>query len=531
MTRPNCPKCGGKMQKTTKTPGGKQRWRCASSKGGKLAICYQTTQPDQPPRKQGGQRVEPDSNPQFKRPLGGTRLAVVTWAQNATPVHDGVFAALRTYCEARGAELIVITGRYKNPTSRWSESQENQERWAPEVESYLYNQRKKLNDSLVLVGDLKIQPTAVSPLTALEGLTAGESSIIGHPKAQMKCVATPQNALLKVLRTTGAVTVPNHSDSRAGKMGDFHHHLGALVVEIQGSKVFHMRRISCRKDGAFIDLDRAYYPDGTVEDAPPYEALVFGDAHYRFADKGCVRATFEPGGLVDTLNPKRLVWHDLLDGYAISPHHVGNPMIAIAKQRAGFHLAEKEVRETVDFLVRNTGDRESFVVASNHDDMLSRWIMREDWKTDPENAEFYLETALHMARSAKMGDGGSEYIDPFQFWVQRLVPSEVSVRCLRRNEPLSVKGTELSMHGDAGPSGARGSIKNLSRLGTKVMSGHGHSPAEEEGHTRVGTMSRLDLEYVRGPGAWMHAHGGIDAFGKRHLFLIVDGKFRVEDKA
>ena len=449
-----------------------------------------------------------------------------TWAQNATPVHDGAWGALQAFLRHNNAKLGVIPGRYLNPTSRWTESQQNAEQWASEVTPHLHNQRKKLNDNLVLVGDLKIQPTAVSPLTGIEGLTHGESSIVGHPKAQRKCVPTPQSSLPKILCTTGAITVANHTDSRAGKLGDFHHQLGAVVVEIQGSKVFHLRRISCRKDGAFIDLDTAYYPDGTVEPAPPYEALVLGDAHYRFADPAVVKATFGQGGLVDTINPQRIVWHDLLDAYSVTPHHQHNPITRIAKQRAGFDNAEREVRETVEWMIKLANGRESYVVASNHDDMLSRWVMREDWKADPENAQFYLETALHMVQSARMEASGAAYNDPFQYWVDKL-KGDAPVTCLARNASLLINGVECGMHGDAGPGGARGSVKNLSRLGVKVISGHGHSPAEEEGHTRVGTMSYLDLEYVRGPDAWLNAHGAIDAFGKRHLFNIIAGSFKL----
>lgn len=515
------------MTRGPKAGSGKVRWQCRyGSENGKRVMCYLTTDPSKPYRGQNMQPKQGDRNPRFQRALGGKRTLVITWAQNATPIHQPTFDSLQTYCNERSAELIVIPGRYKNATSRWTESQANDETWAPEVTPYLHNVRKKLNDNLVLVADVKIQPTASSPLTGMEGMTSGESCIIGHPKAQMKCVPTPQNALPKVMRTTGAVTVANHSDSKAGKLGDFHHHLGAIVVEIQGSKVYHMRRLSCRSDGAFIDLDRAYYADGTATDAPPYSAIAFGDAHYRFADSKTVSATFDPGGIVDTLNPEALVWHDLLDGYSISPHHQGNPLISIAKHRSGFSSVRREVDETVAFLLDKSTGRKSYVVASNHDDMLSRWVMREDWRGDPENADMYLETALHMVRSVRMGKGGAEYLDPFQFWVDRL-KGEADVTCLRRNQSLLINDVELGMHGDTGPSGARGSVKNLSRLGVKVMSGHGHSPAEEEGHTRVGTMSRLDLEYVRGPGAWMHAHGAVDAFGKRHLIIMIDGKWRV----
>ena len=420
-------------------------------------------------------------------------------------------------------QLVVIPGRYKNPTSRWTRSQQNEETWAAEVQPYLHNQRRTLNEAILLLGDVKIQPTAQSPVSGKEALVGGRSAIIGHPKAQMRCVATPQHALPMILRTTGAVTVKNYTDSNAGKGAEGHHRYGALVVELVGKKKFHMRRLSCMADGRFIDLDKMYSPEGITE-APPYEALICGDAHYRFADPKVVKATFGAGGIAERFNPKKVIFHDLIDAYAVNPHHEGNPFIALAKERAGFNMLEDELRETVAWAEKLAGDRETWIVPSNHDDMVSRYVMRTDWRQDLPNAEFYLETALHMAKSAKMQENGASYLDPFQYWAERLKTS-ANLKCLPKGKSLQIKTWELGMHGDAGPNGSRGTIKNLSRIGTKVVSGHGHSPAEEEGHLRVGTMTYLKLEYNSGPGSWLNAHGAIDALGKPHLIVIVDGKF------
>ena len=83
------------------------------------------------------------------------------------------------------------------------------------------------------------------------------------------------------------------------------------------------------------------------------------------------------------------------------------------------------------------------------------------------------------------------------------------------------------MHGDHGPNGARGSLKNLSRIGVKNVHGHGHGPGEEEGATRVGTGSRLDLNYARGsPSGWLQADAFVHANGKRQLIFYIEGKHR-----
>lgn len=528
---PPCPRCGSPMMRSGKAQSGRQRWRCQSRVNGEAVMCYQTTDPDAPPRKQNFTAA--DIKPKFDLPIKGAKSLVITWAQNATPVQKPVLASLLRFCEVNNAALVVIPGRYKNPTSRWSKSQENAEYWAPELTPYLMNQRRVINDNLLLAADLKIQPTKQSPLSGKEALAGGRSAIIGHPKAQMRAIATPQHAMPMVLRTTGAVTVKNYTDTDTGKGAESHHRYGAIVVEGIGRSRYHMRRISCMADGRFIDLDKLYMPEG-VEPAPPYEALICGDAHYRFADPAVVKATFGNGGntgnagkggsMAERLNPKRIIFHDLMDAYAVNPHHQGNPFIALAKERAGFNVLEKEVRETIAWAESMIGDREAFIVPSNHDDMVSRYVMRTDWRQDLPNAEFYLETALHMARSARMEANGAAYLDPFQYWVERLRTAP-HLKCLPRGRSMQVKGWELGMHGDNGPNGARGTVKNLSRIGTKVVSGHGHSPAEEEGHLRVGTMTFLKLEYNAGPGSWLNTHGAIDALGKPHLFTVLDGEW------
>ena len=221
------------------TPAGTKRWRCPESSGG---CGYSTTKPEsKEARKQNGKAQDRKlQNPQFKRKLSGTTRYVITAAQNATPVHEGFLSALRSYCNHNNAELIVIPIRYKNPSSVWTNSQANAETWAPELAPYLYNQRKKLNPNLVLLGDIKTVATAVSPLTGFEGITHGESGILGHTKLQLKTVPSPQNSLPKILTTTGAVTLPNYTDSKAGKLGAFHHSFAACAVDIKG-KTFHMR--------------------------------------------------------------------------------------------------------------------------------------------------------------------------------------------------------------------------------------------------------------------------------------------------
>lgn len=512
------------MTKQTATPGGKQRWLCRPGR----VYCYSTTDAKAAHvKKQDGTKQRSQKTPVFTRSLGGVTTLVVTAAQNATPAHKGFVKALELLCKERNGELLAVPLRYKNPTSRWTASQANEDIWAPELTPYLCNERKRLNKNLVLLGDVRVQPTAASPLTGFEAMTHGESAILAHTKVQSRTVATPQSRMPKILSTTGAATVRNYTDTRAGKQGEFHHTLGALLIELKGKK-FQIRRINAdKKTGSFIELDRHYgvdYTNSGVADAQPALALVHGDTHVDFADPKVVKAQDE---LASFLQVKHRIFHDLLDGYAVNPHHNGNPFNAIAKIQNDRADARAEVERAIRFLdQRRSSSVALTVVPSNHDDFLSRWIISQDWRSVPGNAEFYLETALAMVRSTVLDSSGTRYASPFTYWGRKQF-SYQGVRFLERDESFTLAGIELGMHGDRGPNGARGSLKNLRRIGVKMIIGHSHSPGEDEGGMQVGTSTRLKLEYTSGPSGWLNTDAIIYANGKRTLINYIDGEYRL----
>jgi hypothetical protein len=508
-----CKKCGRSkpIGSFERLPGGHVRGTCHSCRNGARSTTRE------------GRRAAPVIEQRFERPISGQRF-LITSAQNATPVHAAFFETLTRAAQHLGAELIVIPLRYRNPTSRWTAGQDSDEWWAEPVVPYLLNVRKRLNANLVLAADVKTQPTASSPLTGFEALTGAESCVLGHTKMQLRTVPVPSGRLPKILTTTGACTRPNYTDTKAGKIGEFHHYLGAILVELQGKR-FHLRQINAdRRDGSFIDLGTLYTRTGT-HPAPPALGLVLGDAHARFFCPQVDAATFGPGGIVETLDPRTLVFHDVFDGYAANPHHVGNPFIAAAKMRGKIGDVRAEVEHTVRFVAERTRGRTSVLVDSNHGDFLARWVLSKDWKTDPVNAEFYLETALAMFRSAQLTSGGAAYADPWAHWVERM-RAGASIRCLGPDESFALGPNECSMHGHRGPNGARGTVRNLSNLGVRVISGHGHSPGIENGHYRVGTSTPLRLEYNHGPGNWLNTHCVVYANGRRALLNIIDGRWK-----
>jgi hypothetical protein len=454
----------------------------------------------------------------------GTRRFIITSAQNATPVVKDFWASLLHCRDYYKAHLSVIPYRYKNPTSRWTGSQNNAEFWVEEVREYLKSTRWAVNSNLVVLGDIKIVPTARDPLKGHEGFTGAESSIIGHPNLALTSVATPGHAMAKLMTTTGSCTQLNYSDSRAGRGGEYQHVTGALLVEVEGGK-FWIRQLNANKKGQFIDKDKLFTPDGVV-DAPPPEALVCGDAHVRKMDFTVDKGVFGPKGIVRTLKPKRIVFHDLFDGSTCNPHEKKDYFAVLAKMKAGLLNVADELNETVQYVIdRVPKGCQAIIVDSNHDAFLKRWLEDNDWKEVGLNGGTYLELAKYMWDETTMHDGDERVPSPFAYWVNKF--ARKNIICLREDESYAVEGVELGMHGHRGPNGVRGSLVALVRIGVKFIIGHVHGPGIRFGGYAVGLMAKLRQGYNKGPSNWLHTmciEHAAPCGGKRQLVTIIDGR-------
>ena len=465
--------------------------------------------------------------------ISGFKRYVVTSAQNNTPVHTGFLQALNNYCELNDAKLIVIPYRYKNPTSIFTPEQQADEYWAKPIEPHIVDKMIRLSDTFVVMGNVKIQPTAVQPLSGFDGYTGLDSAIIGHPKIQLFTVPTPAKHLPKILTTTGTVTVPNYTDSKAGWKGEFHHSLAALVVEIDDDGDTHIRHVHGDDvTGNFYDLDK-HYTGEDVTQGHRIAALVTGDTHAEFMDEKVKAATYtNESSIAKTLKPEVIVRHDVEDFYARNHHHRGNDLIAFGKHHFGRDNVEDSLQITADFIDETTyPESVNIIVKSNHDEALDRWLREADPKYDPENAILYHYLKLHQLENVKMTETGFKSIDPFEFWCRnpkngKGLRSGDQTVFLKRDESFSVAGVELGFHGDRGPNGARGSIRNFAKIGPKTIIGHSHSPGIYEGCYQVGVSARLDLEYTSGPSSWLHTHCIVYPDGTRTLVNVINGKWR-----
>lgn len=455
--------------------------------------------------------------------LPDAKRYIITAAQNATPIHANTWASLKQAAKYYEAELVVIPGRYKNPTSIVTKDNKDNEWWDPAVVPHLCNGRINLNERIMILGDVKVQWATPSPLSQLDALTKDKSGIVGHGNRALRSIATPQHKQPKIMFTTGACTVRNYTDTKRGKIAASNHCLGALLVEIDND-VFYARQLNADKFGCFIDLDMEFTPTG-VKRAERALSLTPGDVHERWKRHDVVNATFDADdSIMKLLRPQYLVLNDLTDSHARNHHHKDDWITRFGKWKTGIECVRTEIEEAVRFVNEKTPDEcQAVVISSNHDRAILRWLKETDFRTDPANAEFYLESALAIAKSAKKSDGGIAFDDPFITYAKKF--AKKNVRFLKQGESFVLARVEYGLHGDMGPNGARGSTKNLSAIGVKVTKGHDHTAGIIDGCYSAGKCTG-PMEYEGGgPSSHSNSHVVQYANGKRTIIFVINGRY------
>jgi hypothetical protein len=166
-------------------------------------------------------------------------------------------------------------------------------------------------------------------------------------------------------------------------------------------------------------------------------------------------------------------------------------------------------------------DCQTVVVQSNHDNALLKWLKTADYKADPENALFFLECELEMHRWLRSGND----CPIFELVLKKAgIPDGVTF-VGEDDSYLTCGDIENAMHGHLGANGAKASPAAFTRMGSKSITGHTHSPGITDGNMTVGVSGGLDMGYNKGLSSWLHAHGLTQPNGKRQLLVMMNGQF------
>jgi hypothetical protein len=443
---------------------------------------------------------------------------VITTSVVEKSVDQNFLKSLRSYCRRNKAMLLVLPCADVASRGRGSE-------WILDPvlknEHIVYNDLS-LNDNLFICS-IKLSAKHINPLTGLSRIGQRNGSFVyASPKQALEFVATKTKGIPHALMTPGAVTVGDYNtdkymSGRTSYIAENDHVLGAVVVEISDRKLFHFRQIQADKTGSFIDLGVQYDASGKTKRVIP-EAFVLGDYHSGETDLQAKQAWKEVCKLV---KPKNLVLHDLYDGKSISHHDLNKPGKRAAKAMLNQLSLESEIRGMCSDLneMMKWVNGELVIVKSNHDEVLERYLNEGRYIQDPHN--HYL--------SLKLAQKQLEQIDPLKYAAEELfgVANKSRIKWLLRDEEYRIANVECGAHGDKGANGSKGSLLSLEKAYGSCIIGHAHTAAILRGVFRVGTSSKLDLDYASGPSSWTHTSCLIYPNGSRQLINVIYGKWHL----
>jgi hypothetical protein len=441
---------------------------------------------------------------------------IITWAQNDTPIHEAFVSNMEEYARFLDADIHVIAGRYKNPTSVFIDAE--YDTWSPRIEKYLDANRHEVHKHMWIMSDIKIQPTAVDPMTGLQGMSGINSCVFGSPKVHMETIPVLDGNMPKLMMTTGSCTVKNYTDSKSGKKGEFHHTLGFVIIEIKDRSTFFARQVTATDDGDFYDLyyKASYNPDSEESEVTKIDsvaAAVLGDLHYGQHDERVITKTLD---MFSIIKPDNVVLHDVFDGLSINHHESKDPFIQFQREVDGTNSLRKEIDDMLEGL-GSFADYNVIIVRSNHDDFLDRWLKGTDWRkaSTLKNSIEYMEYSWLLLK----GEAPKGIIP---YLINQKYPS---FKTLGRSDSFVVNGWELGQHGDIGSNGSRGSLLQFRKLNTKIIVGHYHCPGRKDGALAVGTSTKLRVNYNLGPSGWLQSHVIIHHDGKAQHINFIKGEY------
>lgn len=497
-----CKLCGFKAPSSLLTHKGSSIFHCkdkqACSDRTKDAWVNQTQTTPKP-------KVQPELNHK-------TNKYVVTSVVEGISLVPGVLDSLEHYCKETGAELVVMSISYKVSSD---EEGDTTPLLNPRVEPYLLTSELVLNGKVRLLGDLQINATAVNPLSGLYPVTRGLTSLAPHTQLALESIATAASERAIMFYTTGCITQPIYSDSKAGYKAKFHHSISAIVVEFDDNLDYFIRTLPIDKDNNIFDLGIKYHPKKAINYKVP-TTLVCGDSHVGSLDTANHQALT---GLASDLELVNVVIHDVFDGSSINHHELGNPFsnneayssLVVELKAVGFYL--KTWAELVEGSV--------VVVDSNHHDFIVKWLDKVDWKDlkGNDNQLPYLELA-----SAKLK--GHKNLLKYALELYGDTQDDGAITWLTSDKPYFIDDNDVSNHGHLGSNGARGSVISFNNLGYKTVTGHTHSARINKGSYVNGTSSLLNLSYMKGLSSHSHTHTLIFEGGKRQMFTTYNGKWQ-----
>lgn len=443
------------------------------------------------------------------------RYVITSYIPDST-THKDCYKTLLNYCQHNGIDSPIILPSKAN----YVDEQYNL------PEDFLPSEGGLFLNKNLYIPNLYVNHNLVDPIAGLDAIAAEMGSlIIAAPRHRFKSVARS----LKHSKTphgiwcTGSISNPSYKETKQGMAMQNYHILGAIVVTIQNDDIFHIRQLEYSEEHKCIcDLNKCYKLNGEVTEIRP--SISLGDLHPPFVNPDILAKTCV---LLSDLNVKDVVYHDAFDFAQAGSHHLEGKFLTKAFASSKIKTIQDEVKltaKTLNYISSFTKeDCKHYIVASNHNEHLDRYLDSFKWREDTPNLLYALELVTEKVRFKQ----GLSNMDSLEYGLFNEGLND-SFIFLQRKDKVSIHGQEISNHGDFGANGAKssGRTTGLAFTSGNVITGHSHS-AEIGiyGNYVNGTMTHLSMPYTNdsGTSSWLHTHTLIYPNGKRsHIHLIED---------
>lgn len=421
---------------------------------------------------------------------------VITTAVADSPADVDFLNALKSYCKRNNAKLVImpcesITNSFENRSATFDP-------YFNDPSLFVVSEDKQLNDNFSLCS-IQVSAKQIKSITGLSRLGNREGSyVFASPKQFLEYVPSGNNRGKNyAIMTPGACTKSayfseTYVSKRLSYIAEKDHTIGAIIVEILNDKLFDFRQIQAAEDGSFNDMGIEYRADGSVKRVNVN--IVFGDLHGVQVDHEALDYFLD---LVSDFEIDNVVLHDVFDGQSIS-HHIQSISSKSKRSLEGLDDLYEELIQTfnlLDYIDKKIEPKNIKIAKSNHDEFLDRYLADGNYVFDPKN--HYLSLKLATALFEK-----TDVLKHAFKTVSVEVPDNWEF--LSRGDSFAIGGVECGSHGDLGMNGAKPSMASLERIYGSCIVGHNHTAGILRKVFRVGTLSKLNLGYNRGPSSWTH---------------------------
>lgn len=341
----------------------------------------------------------------------------------------------------------------------------------------------------------RILPTARNPLSGFDTLTQAQEKgvILASPKQDFIYLPCYDGKPRQTL-STGFLTEPNYTISKAGALGELAHKIGFIII-------FNGQAYQVEiKNGCAIFNGLKF--DGQDVTEAKASGIVFSDVHCQYqtdSDIEAIKASLDV--LMPSINEDTgLVFHDVVN-FGNNSHHARGCNLHKMSIVDDSNIPHELLIDMNTFMsifdeALEKSDNYYFV-ESNHHEHLKRWLSETNIsQTSAINARFLVD----MLQALK--DDKGHYM---QIALELAGYDDLMPYFLEHNSSLVIEGVHCQNHGHYGANGARAT--DGERLGLAMVTGHTHTPRKKGDHFTVGVCGKdYQFGYNKGASSWLMCH-------------------------